>query len=82
MCAVLEAVEKGFMFVGGAELATEVEDGVAIFQRKVAEKILQLLKAVADLRWVGFVGFCVGLVKLIQDGFAIGIAQIDGCLSM
>ena len=40
----------------------------------------QFFKAFADLRWVGFVGFCVGLVKLIQDGLAIGIAQIKRVL--
>ena len=73
----MEAVEKGFMFVGSTEVAAEGEDGVVIFQRKVAEKILQLIKAVADLWWVTFVGFCVGLVELIQNSFAIGVTQID-----
>ena len=79
-CAVLETVEEGFVFIGGAELATEVPYGIVILQGQLTQKVVQFLEAVADLRWVGFVGFCVGLVELIQDGFTIGIAQIDGVL--
>ena len=70
MCAVLEAVEEGFIFVGGTELATEVPYGIVILQGQLTQKVVQFLEAVADFRWVGFVGFCVGLVKLIQDGIA------------
>ena len=66
------------MFVSGAELATEVPYGIIIFQRQAAQEVIQLFEAVTDLRWVGFVGFCVGLVKLLQDGFAITITGIKG----
>ena len=76
MRAVLEAVNKGFMLVSGAELATEIPYGVIIIQGQVTQKVIQFLESVADLRWVGFVGFCVGLVELVQDGFAIGITGI------
>ena len=38
MCAVLQAVEEGFMFIGGAELTTEVPDGIVIIQGQVAHK--------------------------------------------
>ena len=79
-CAVLETVEEGFVFIGGAELATEVPYGIVILQGQLTQKVVQFLEAVADLRWVGFVGFCVGLVKLIQDGFTIGITQVNGVL--
>ena len=80
MRSILDAVYKCLAFVGTTKPAAEVEDGIVIFQRKVAEKVIQFLESVPDLRWVGFVGFCVGLVELIQDGFTIGIAQIDGVL--
>jgi hypothetical protein len=74
----LETIKKGFVFVGGAELATEIPYGIIIFQRQAAQKVVQFLKAVAYLRWVGFVGFCVGLIQLIQDCFAIAVAGIKG----
>ena len=32
MCAVLETVDKGFMFTGSTELATEIPYGVIIIQ--------------------------------------------------
>ena len=37
----------------------------------------QFLKAYADFRWVGFVGFCVGLVELIQDGVTVAVTGIE-----
>ena len=61
------------MFVGGAELATEVPDGIVIVQGQAAQEDIQFLEAVADLRWVGFVGLCVGLVQLIQDGVKVAV---------
>ena len=48
------------MLIGGAELATEVPDGIVIIQGQAVHEGIQFLKAVADLRWVGLVGFCVG----------------------
>ena len=76
ICTVLETIDKSFMFIGATEATTEVEDGIVIFKREGAEEFFQFLESVADLRWVGFVGFCVGLVELIQYGFAIAIAGI------
>ena len=32
ICAVFKAIEKGFMFIGGTELATEVPHGIVIIQ--------------------------------------------------
>ena len=50
------------MLVGGAELTAEVPHGIVIIQGQAVQEIIRLLESVADLRWVGFVGFCVGLV--------------------
>ena len=36
--AVLETIKKGFVFVGGAELTTEVPHGMVIIQGQVAHK--------------------------------------------
>ena len=32
ICTVLETIEEGFVFVGAAEAAAEVEDGIVIIQ--------------------------------------------------
>ena len=66
------------MFVSGAELATEAPYGIIILQRYVAQKVVQFLKAVAYLRRVGFMGFCVSLVQLVEDGFAIAVTGVKG----
>ena len=47
-----------------------------IIQRKIAEKPFQFFEAVADLRWIGFMGFGIGLVKLIQDGFTAAVTTV------
>ena len=65
------------MFIGGAELTTEVPDGIVIIQGQAAHEGVQFFESVVDLRWVGFVGLGVDLVQLIQDGFAFTIAGIE-----
>ena len=65
------------MFVGSAELTTEVPHGIVIIQGQTAQEVIQFFEAVADLRWIGFVGFGVGLIHLIQDGVTITIAGIE-----
>ncbi len=69
------------MFVSRAEMATEIPYGIIIFQIQTAQEVDQFFENIADIRWVGFVGFCVGLVELIQDGFAIAITGIKGMRS-
>ena len=73
---ILKTVEECFMLVGGAELTTAVPYGIVIIQGQAAQEVIQFLKSIADFRWVGFVGLCVGLVQLIQDGFAIAITRV------
>ena len=53
------------MFVRATEAAAKIEDSVVVLQRESAEELFQLLKAIADVRRVEFVGLCVGLVQLI-----------------
>ena len=52
-----EAMDKFKM-----QAASEVEDNIVIFQRKGAQEFLRFFEAVTDLRRIGSVGFCVGLV--------------------
>ena len=77
MRSILETIDKCFMFIGGAELTTEVPHGIVIIQGQVAHEGIQFLESISDLRRVGFVGLGVGLVQLVQDGFAITIAGVE-----
>ena len=65
------------MFIGGAELTTEVPDGIVIIQGQAAQEGIQFFESVTDLRRVRLMGLCVGLVELIQDGFAFTVAGIE-----
>ena len=69
---------EGFALVGGAEAAAEVKDGVVIVQRQGFQKRLQFFETLADFRRIGFVGFAIGLVELIQNGFSIAVPSIKG----
>ena len=78
MCAVLYAIDEGFMFIGAAKAAAKIEYSVVIVQWKIAKEFLQGLKTIADLCRIGFMGFSVGLIELIQYSFAIAITRIKG----
>ena len=67
---------EGFPLVGGAEAAAEIKDGIVIVQRQGFQETLQFLETIADFRWVGFVGFGIGLVELVKNSFTITIPRI------
>ena len=75
---VLQAITKSFALIGDAKAAAEVENSVVIIQRKLAEELFQFFETIANLRRIGFVGFCISLVKLIQNGFAAAITAVKG----
>jgi len=66
------------MFISGAEAAAEVEDCVVIIERQCAKEVFQRFESLTDLRWVAFVGLCVGLIQLIQDSFVVAVAGVKG----
>ena len=76
MRPVLQAVMEGFPLVGGAEAAAEIKDGIVIVQGQGCQETLQFLETIADFRWVGFVGFGIGLVELVKNSFTITIPRI------
>ena len=78
MCAIDQAVAEGFFLVGCTQAAAEVKDGVVIVQRQGFQKTLQFFEALADFRWIGCMGFAIGLVELTQNGFAIAAPGIKG----
>ena len=69
------------MFVGSAEAAAEVKDGVVIVQRQGFQKTLQFLKTFADFRRIGFVRFGISLVELVENGFGITVPGIKGMVT-
>ena len=69
---------EGFCLIGRTQAAAEVKDSVVIVQGQSFQKTLQFLKTLADLRWIGFVGFGIGLVELVENGFSIAVPGIKG----
>lgn len=78
MRPVLQAIMEGFALVGGAEAAAQVKNGVVIVQGQGFQKRLQFFETLADFRWIGFMGFGISLVELIQNGFAIAAPRVKG----
>ena len=76
MCAVLQAVEEGFAFVMDAKAAAKAKDSVVVVQGQGFQEAFQFCKTCLDFRWIGLAGLCIGLVKLIQDGFVIAVAGV------
>ena len=66
------------MLISDAEAAAEGEDGVVILQGYAFQQGIQFFEAVPYVRGIGFVGFLVGSVQLIQYCFTIRIAGIEG----
>ena len=65
------------MLIGGAELTTEVPNGIVIIQGQAVQKGIQFLESIADLGRVRLVGLGVSLIQLIQDGVTNTIAGIE-----
>lgn len=81
MCAINQAVAERFFFVGCAQAAAEVRDCIVIVERQGFQETLQFLETFADFRWVGFVGFGIGLVELVENGFSVAVPGIKGMVS-
>ena len=74
----MQAIDKCFAFIRTAQSATEVKNCVVICQWEIAEIFFQVFESVANFRRVVFMGFCVGLVELVQYGLTITITEIKG----
>jgi len=71
-------VAKGFFLICRTQAAAEVKDGIVIAQGQGFKETLQFLEAFADLRRIEVVGFGVGLVELIENGFGVAAPGIKG----
>ena len=81
MCPINQAVAEGFFLVGCAQAAAEVKDCIVIAQRQRFQETFQFLKALADFRRIGFMGFGIGLVKLVENGFSVAVPGIKGMVA-
>ena len=78
MSPINQAVAEGFFLVGCAQAAAEVKDGIVVAQWQGFQKTLQFFETLADFWRIGFVGFGIGLVKLVENGFTIAVPGIKG----
>ena len=81
VCTVKQTVMECFVLVGGAEAAAEGKDGVVIVQRQGFQKRLQFFEAVTNFWRIGFMGFALGLVELIQNGFSVAAPRVKGMVA-
>ena len=78
MRPIEQAVAESFFLIGCTQAAAEVKDGIVIVQGQGFQKTLQFFETFADSRRIGFVGFGIGLVKLVENGFTIAVPGIKG----
>ena len=78
MCSINQTVAKGFFLVDCTQAAAEVKDGIVIAQRQRLQETFQFLETLTDLRRIGFVGFGIGMVELVENGFSIAVPGIKG----
>ena len=76
MRPINQAVAECFFLVCCTQAAAEGKYCVVIVQGQGFQETLQLLETFADLWRIGFVGFGIGLVKLIENGFTIAVPNI------
>ena len=76
LCAVVEAVDESFAFIGYTDPAAEVEYRIVVIQGQDLQVILQFFESFSDARWIVFMGFRIGSVQLIQHSFTIRIAGV------
>ena len=81
MCAIEQAVAESLFLVGCTQAAAEVKNGVVIVQGQGFQKTLQFFETLADLRRIGFVGFGIGLVELVENGFSVVVPAIKGMVA-
>ena len=62
-------------------MAAEMEDGIVIAQVQGIQDVLKLPEPLTDFRRIGFVGFGVGLVDLVENGFCIAVPRIKGMIA-
>ena len=47
----------------------------------MSQKIIQFPETISYIRWVGFMGFLISVVELVQDCFIVTVARVKGMLT-
>ena len=81
MRTIEQAVTEGFFLVGCTQAAAEVKDCIVITQGQGFQKTLKFFETLADFRRIGFMGFGIGLVELVENGFSITVPGIKGMVA-
>ena len=81
MSSINQAVAEGFFLIGCTQTAAEVKDGVVIAQGQRLQETLKFLETFDDFRRVSFVGFGIGLVELVENGFCVTVPGIKGMVA-
>ena len=59
-------------------MAAEMEDGVVIAQVQGIQIVFKLTEPLSDFRRIGFVGFGIGLIDLVEYSLRIAVPRIKG----
>ena len=78
LSTILQAVDKSLAFVCTAQAATQIENRIVIIQGQNTQIFLQLFETVTNFLGIMLMGFCVGMVELIQHRLVVGIAGVKG----
>ena len=81
MCPINQAVAEGFFLVGCTQAAAEVKDGIVIVQGQGFKETLQFFETFADFGRIGFMGFGISLVELVENGLRIAVPSIKGMVA-
>ena len=47
----------------------------------MSQQIIQFPETISYIRWVGFMGFLISVVELVQDCFIVTVARVKGMLT-
>ena len=67
--------------VGCTQAAAEVKDGIVIVQGQGFKETLQFFETLADFGRIGFMGFGISLVELVENCFSIAVPGIKGMVT-
>ena len=81
MSSIEHTVAEGFFLVGCTKAAAEVKDCIVIVQGQGFQETLKFFEAFADFGWIGFVGFGIGLIELVENSLSIAVPGIKGMVA-
>ena len=81
MCPINQAMAEGFCLVGCTQAAAEGKNGIVIIQRQGFQETIKFFETFADFGRIGFMGFGISLVELVENGLRIAVPSIKGMVA-